>query len=259
MIAHLLAQPMKSMSPIPKKGGTPGIMSLIKRKLGSKAGASMLLALVFLMFCLFIGGSVLAAATANGSRVAHLKNDQQDYLSQRSAMLLMADMLTGEDGKELQVVITEVLVKTDGAETSHTITFTSPTVKKPSPPNALPASFLQKVMFEVVVDTFDKKGATPDYSYFDWIGDSAYSYCPTTGTIAIADGSEQGLEATYKIDTTSDYDLSIDFGDNTYISLSMDGSIGNSTPKTVRIGKTTTTTTTTIIRWSEPVLEKRGA
>ena len=234
-------------------------MSLIKRKLGSKAGASMLLALVFLMFCLFIGGSVLAAATANGSRVAHLKNDQQDYLSQRSAMLLMADMLTGKDGEELQVVITEVLVENDGTQTSHTITFTSPTVNKTAPTDALPASFLQKVMFEVVVDTFEKNGATPNYSYFDWIGGTAYPYCSSTGTIAIADGSEQGLEASYKINTTSNYDLSIDFGDNTYISLSMDGSIGSSTPKIVQIGKTTTTTTTTIIRWSNPVLKKRGA
>lgn len=234
-------------------------MSLIKRKLGSKAGASMLLALVFLMFCLFIGGSVLAAATANGSRVAHLKNDQQDYLSQRSAMLLMADMLTGEDGKELQVIITERLVEKEGSDPVHTITFSTPSVKKPSPTSALPANFLQKVMFEVIVDTFERNGADPDYSYFDWISGSAYSYCPTTGTIAISDGGEQDLEATYTINTTADYDLKIDFGANTYVSLSMDGSIGSSNPKIVKIGKTQTTTTTTVIRWSHPVLEKRGA
>ena len=126
-------------------------MLSIKRKLSSKSGASMLLAMVFLMFCLFIGGSVLAAATANGSRVEHLKNDQQDYLSQRSAMLLMSDMLTGTDGKELQVTITDVTMTNtpaDGSEptTSHTVTFISPTLATGETP-----SLLQKMLFEIVV------------------------------------------------------------------------------------------------------------
>ena len=67
-------------------------MKLISRKLRSKTGASMLIAILFMMFCLFVGGSVLAAATANGYRVAHM-SDQQDFLNQRSAGLLIADEL----------------------------------------------------------------------------------------------------------------------------------------------------------------------
>ena len=69
-------------------------MKLISRKLRSKTGASMLIAILFMMFCLFVGGSVLAAATANGYRVEHM-SDQQDFLSQRSAANLIADEIDG--------------------------------------------------------------------------------------------------------------------------------------------------------------------
>lgn len=69
-------------------------MKQISRKLRSKTGASMLIAILFMMFCLFVGGSVLAAATANGSRVAHM-SDQQDFLNQRSAANLIADEIDG--------------------------------------------------------------------------------------------------------------------------------------------------------------------
>lgn len=65
-------------------------MNLIKNKLHSKRGASLMIALVFLIFAVFIGGSVLAAASANGYRIEHL-SDQQDYLNQRSAALLLAE------------------------------------------------------------------------------------------------------------------------------------------------------------------------
>ena len=65
-------------------------MNLIKNKLHSKRGASLMIALVYLIFAVFIGGSVLAAASANGYRIEHL-SDQQDYLNQRSAALLLAE------------------------------------------------------------------------------------------------------------------------------------------------------------------------
>ena len=45
-------------------------MNKILRKLRSKAGESMILAMVFMLFCSFVGGSVLASATANAQRVA---------------------------------------------------------------------------------------------------------------------------------------------------------------------------------------------
>lgn len=66
----------------------------IKEKLLSSKGASLIIALVFMLFCAMVGSAVLAAATANGGRVAALKSDQQDYLNQRSAATLLQDELT---------------------------------------------------------------------------------------------------------------------------------------------------------------------
>lgn len=65
----------------------------IKEKLRSSKGASLIIALVFMLFCAMVGSAVLAAATANGGRVAALKSDQQEYLDQRSAATLLSDEL----------------------------------------------------------------------------------------------------------------------------------------------------------------------
>lgn len=82
-------------------------MNLIQKKLRSQSGASLLIALMFMLFCLFVGGAVLVAASANGYRVAHL-SDQQDFLSQRSACLLLADEIDGSRGGQHKLTITDV-------------------------------------------------------------------------------------------------------------------------------------------------------
>ncbi len=81
----------------------------IKEKLRSSKGASLIIALVFMLFCAMIGSAVLAAATANGGRIAALKSDQQEYLDQRSAATLLADELQINDPK---LVITETTTVT---------------------------------------------------------------------------------------------------------------------------------------------------
>lgn len=81
-------------------------MNTIMRKLRSRKGASMILAMVFMLFCLFVGGSVLAAAAENGYRVEHL-SDQQQYLDERSAALLICDQLKTDAGKPLRLTIQE--------------------------------------------------------------------------------------------------------------------------------------------------------
>ena len=61
----------------------------------------MLIAIVFMLFCVFIGGSVLAAATVNGSRLKKSVESEQAYLSQRSAALLIAEQLYSTDAVEI--------------------------------------------------------------------------------------------------------------------------------------------------------------
>ena len=242
-------------------------MLSIKRKLSSKSGASMLLAMVFLMFCLFIGGSVLAAATANGSRVEHLKNDQQNYLSQRSAMLLMADMLTS-NGKPLAITIKEVtkpVTAEDGTTTdATTATFTCANLN--STPNAL-----QQMVFECVIKNSTPEGAKANFSALK-IGSSLTGNDAKNGTITITEPAPEGstgrqLKAKYSF--SNDYDLKIVFDftasgapeptESAYLILTMDGSVNRGTPSSVTVNGVTTTTTTTSITWKAPEIQKGGS
>lgn len=81
-------------------------MNKIQQKLRSRAGASMLMAMVFMLFCSFIGGTVLASATANAQRVAQIA-EQQDYFLERSAALLATDQLQLDDGKYLRLTVVD--------------------------------------------------------------------------------------------------------------------------------------------------------
>ncbi len=66
----------------------------------------MILALVFLLFTSFVGSTVLVSATANAYRVKHL-SDQQAFLTERSAALLMTDQLQLEDNQRLQLIVVD--------------------------------------------------------------------------------------------------------------------------------------------------------
>ncbi len=81
---------------------------MLQRKLCGRKGASMILALVFLLFCSFVGSTVLVSATANAYRVKHL-TDQQSFLTERSTALLLTDELQLGDGKRLQMTVVDTL------------------------------------------------------------------------------------------------------------------------------------------------------
>ncbi len=84
------------------------MIKTIRRKLRSRSGESMLLALMFMMFCSFIGSTVLVSATANAYRVKHL-SEQQDQLTERSTALLLTDELQLNDGERLQLNVADSL------------------------------------------------------------------------------------------------------------------------------------------------------
>lgn len=63
------------------------------QKLHGSTGASMLLGLLFLLFCLTVGAVVLTAASVSAGRTARNRQIQQNYLAvQSAANLLMDDM-----------------------------------------------------------------------------------------------------------------------------------------------------------------------
>ena len=70
-------------------------MRVLRAKLSSKSGASILIALVFFLMCSMVGAVVLTAATANTGGLANLKNEQQSYFTVSSAARLLRDGLDG--------------------------------------------------------------------------------------------------------------------------------------------------------------------
>lgn len=235
-------------------------MLSIKRKLRSKNGASMLLAMVFMMFSLTIGGSVLASATANGSRIKAMTAEQQAYYSQRSAMFLMSDMLSYEKNgvkKELQVTIRDVTEQT-GNTVTRKVFFSAPCIPEVTGGTTPNVPFLQKLLFDVVAAPYlADENATVDNSCFFWQKQENYALESAQGTITIADNvNEETLSASYTIATTDDYSMQIDFGaDTSHVVLKLDGSIGQS-QSTVTLDNTTTKSVTTVIHWSLPEIQK---
>ncbi len=124
----------------------------IKEKLRSSKGASLIIALVFMLFCAMIGSAVLAAATANGGRVAALKSDQQEYLDQRSAATLLSDELQINRPK-LTVTKKEVVTTTykvgDGGVLTPTGSTTTKTIDFKV--NGTVSTQLQRILFESAI------------------------------------------------------------------------------------------------------------
>ncbi len=143
----------------------------IKEKLHSSKGASLIIALVFMLFCAMIGSAVLAAATANGGRVAALKSDQQEYLDQRSAATLLSDELQ-IDRPKLTITKKEVVRTTytvgDGGVLEPTGSTTTKTIDFAV--NGTVTTQLQRILFESAIlrykQTNDMEGYAETISGF---------------------------------------------------------------------------------------------
>ncbi len=70
-------------------------MKRARAKLKSNSGASMVIALLFLLLCLTIGAIVLSAASASAGRLRTSRANQQNYLTVSSAADLLRDKLSG--------------------------------------------------------------------------------------------------------------------------------------------------------------------
>ena len=71
-------------------------MDRLCRKLKSRRGASILVALLVLFVCLTAGTAALTAAGANAGRYTHMRTDQQRYLAVASAARLVRAELCGQ-------------------------------------------------------------------------------------------------------------------------------------------------------------------
>lgn len=140
-------------------------MNAIMGKLRSRKGASMILAMVFMLFCLFVGGSVLAAASENGYRVEHL-SDQQQYLDERSAALLICDQLRFDEETPLRLTILEsestiqpVVIQSGGVVVPYGTPHTETKVTVQGPVN-LEMTPMQRLVLESAVWRYLEQSGT---------------------------------------------------------------------------------------------------
>lgn len=69
---------------------------MVRRKLTSRRGASVIIALVVLLVCVTAGVAALTAAGANAGRYTHARQDQQRYLAVSSAVKVVRAELAGQ-------------------------------------------------------------------------------------------------------------------------------------------------------------------
>ena len=72
-------------------------MKQLNEKLRGQGGASILLALLFLLVCMMVGASVLMAAVSNAGKIRSNYDEQQKYMALSSALRLVAGEI--ENGK----------------------------------------------------------------------------------------------------------------------------------------------------------------
>ena len=68
-------------------------MEALKNKFKSRRGASILLAMLFLLVCMMVGASIVMAAASNAGKLDSSKKEQQKYLTLSSALNLLVDEL----------------------------------------------------------------------------------------------------------------------------------------------------------------------
>lgn len=266
------------------------IMNQVFRKMRSRNGASMIIALIFLLFCVFVGGSVLASASANGARAARQAQQQQDFLGQRSAVLLLADQLLFDRNFQLIVKdVTTVSVLGRGPqegwteltgddrqiEESQFVTFEVRSAMNP----------LQQILVEATILRYLEQNEYPSFQFRDNTGNiktaiSQFScYSPGApdyigGSISFDGTSDAGsfVSTTASFSSgkgTNLYDFSVSFQDNAQLSLNMPSAVGDSQYElpeqyqevsgSQRMWKVTDTVTYTVITWGAPQIEKEGA
>lgn len=242
-------------------------MNKIENKLRSRAGASMILAMVFMLFTSFIGGSVLASATANAQRVAQIA-EQQDFFLERSAVLLLSDQIQLDDGQYLRLSVTdsenfieEVNVTPDGAvrptgqtDTERIITFQVITSITPTSMHRLMLEatvwrYLREydadLESEIVLVNFpESMESLTDFCFqYSMPGGESLEYdiqgsmnvtadvTPKTGGTAVDIPS---YTANFSVGRDSHlYDFFVDFGEDTQVKLAVNGYSGTSNPITV--------------------------
>ena len=224
-------------------------MNSIKRKLRSQRGASLLFALLFLLFCVLIGGTVLAAASASSFRVTRMENKQEELREQSSAQFV-ADELRVEGDRSFTLTI---------VPTGTGLAFSLPDGFKMTP--------MQRLTVEMAVWKYLKESgnSTTSVTLTNFTCDNGvkitkleefwYQYnlntdVDYTGTVKLSGTNLVNEEVEFRmIKGSENYNLTVDFGEDSRYSVQMKGKF------TQKEGSSTQSAT---IWWSEPEIKKGG-
>lgn len=80
---------------------------MLLKKWGNTSGATILIALFFLLLCSLAGSVVLAASSTSSGRLSNLKKNEQSYYTLLSAVKLIKNEIEGEKYSRYHTYITE--------------------------------------------------------------------------------------------------------------------------------------------------------
>jgi hypothetical protein len=225
----------------------------------------MFLAMVFFLLCFFVGGSVLAAATANGGRLTRSQESMASYYAQRSAVTLLREQFTNPTKTSIKLNTTNntIITTTSGGVT---------TMERPDTTYGYEVVYgdtqtaLQTLASNAAVTVYQQHN-TDDSRLTSWT-DTA---CQGDFTIEL-DG-----EVSAMVRYVCNYTDSGDFGDivfYVYTNDLSDSQFSLVVPASVNVVKTTsnasdtgnntltitrTTTESVNITWGTPEIQKGGA
>ena len=251
----------------------------LRRRLVSRRGASIIIALVFFLICAFVGGTVLAAATANGGRIGTRKTAQQDFFSQRSAAQLLQEQFTANGSNVL--IVTKTTTVVSKTATTGTVYDTPVVALNFSAPDG--ASGISRVLYQAAVRQYlaqnVSSGITLTFRNFKFGGSaeptSVSGFCPLSGTLAVTLKDSSGaslsqLASSYAMgaDSASPYAFDVLFGDgSSQMALSLPATVQQTNPSPSittdyyydYYQTTTVTASVTTISWGDPVIAKGDA
>lgn len=231
----------------------------LREKLHSESGASLMLGLLFLFFCLMMGALVLTAASANAGRTSRIEGEQQRYLAVESAALLLREDLRdmafvgGYEVSTVTTYYTDTGTDENGEEYTYTYSNTTGPFYLPLDPQLTGAELTE--LFRGDLDTIYQSGTTNP-------GRPPTPAAPRYELAVSASKHEEqlGAAATVSIDPTT-YDLTIllkdsEGGNTTKLYFQATATSKSSFSSEGSNPRTDTTAYTTTVTWADAVITK---
>lgn len=139
-------------------------MKQIHKKLSSRKGASIIIALLFFLICATVGAIILAMAQANLSHVKTERENEKDYLALSSAALIVKKRMKNAAGTWGPVSNSHSPdTEAAGVEEKHGFrTVLSDTIDPPVPPDQakIISNKISGMMYQVYISCLDSSGVT---------------------------------------------------------------------------------------------------